>query len=80
MWEFRMKSFSALIKVLYPPLIGPPLTLTSLLTFTSVTKSPGIFENVFMLRLAQRPNVSESEKAGGFVIDKFNSAWCWVKN
>ena len=70
-----MKSFSALIEVLYLPLIGPPLTWTSLLMVTSVTKSPWNSLNFFPLRLAPRPKISKSEKAWGFVIDKFvNSA------
>ena len=69
-----MKSFSASIEVLYPPLIGP--SLTSLLMVTSVTKSPGIVENLFPLRLFPRPKVSNPEKSWGFVIDKFvNSTW-----
>ena len=72
-----MKSFSALIAVLYPPLMGPPLTLTSLLMVTSVTKPPGIVEYLFPLRLGPRLKVSKSEKAWGFVIDKLvHSTWC----
>ena len=61
-WEFRKKSFSASIEVLYSPLIGPPLTLTSVLMVTSVTNSLGIVEILFPLRLAPRPKVSRSEK------------------
>ena len=52
------------------------MTLTSLLMVTSVTKSPGGVKKLFPLRLAPRPKVSKSEKAWGFVIDKFvNSTW-----
>ena len=44
---------------------------------TSVTKSPGIVENLFPLGLAPRSKVSKKEKAWDFVIDKFvNSTWC----
>ena len=42
-----MKSSSALIEVLYPPLIGPPLTFTSPLNVTSVTRPAGIVEIYF---------------------------------
>ena len=73
-----MKSFSTLIEVLYPPLIRPHLALISLLMVTSVIKSSGIFENVFPQRLAApKLKVFKSEKASGFVIDKYvNSIWC----
>ena len=71
-----MKSFSASKEVLYPSLIGPPVTLTSLLMITSVTKSPGTVENIFALRLAPRLIISTLENAWGFVIDKFvYSTW-----
>ena len=44
---------------------------------TSVTKSPGIVENLFPLRLSPGPKISKSEKAWGFVTDKSgNSTWC----
>ena len=77
MWEFGTKSLLASIEVLYQPLIGPPLTLTSLLMVTSLTKSTGIVENLFPLRLVSRPKFSKSEKACGFVTDKFvNSTRC----
>ena len=56
-----MKLFSALIEVIYPALIGPSLTLTFLLMVTSVTKSPGIMENLFPLKLAPRLTASRSE-------------------
>ena len=56
-WKFRMKSFSASTEVLYSHLIGPPVTLTSLLMVTSLTKSPRIIENLFPLWLAPRPKV-----------------------
>ena len=79
-WKFRMKSLSALIEALYPPLIGSPLALTSLLMATAVTKSPGIVENLFPLRLSPGTKASKSEKAWGFVNYKFvNSTWCSVK-
>ena len=45
-----MKSFPASIEVLYNPLIGPSLTLTSLLMFSLVTKSLGKVKNLFSLR------------------------------
>ena len=66
-----MKSLSALIEALYPPLIGSPLALTSLLMATAVTKSPGIVENLFPLRLSPGTKASKSEKAWGFVNYKF---------
>ena len=72
-----MKSFSVSLEVLDPPLIKPPLTLTSLVMFTLFTKSPGIVESLFSQRLSPRPKVFKSEKAWSFVIDKFvNSTWC----
>ena len=78
--EFRMKSFSASIEVLYPLLIGQPVTLTSLVMVSSVSKFPGIVESLFPLRLAPRPKVSKSEKSCGFVIDKIaSSTWCCVR-
>ena len=63
MWEFRMKSFSASKEVLYPPIIVPALTLTSLLIVSSLTKSLGIVENLLPLRLAPRTKIFKSEKA-----------------
>ena len=36
--EFRMKSFSTSIEVIFPPLIVQPLTLTSLIMVTLVTE------------------------------------------
>ena len=45
-----MKSFPASIEVPYHPLIGPSLTLTSLLMFSLVTKSLGKVKNLFPLR------------------------------
>ena len=49
-----MKSFSASIEGLYPPLTGPPLTLNSLLMATSVIDSLGIVKILFPLRQDQR--------------------------
>ena len=68
-----MKSFSALIEALWPPLIGPLMILTPLLIATSVTKSPGIVEKLLTLRLCRSPgpDVSKYKKAWGFVNDKF---------
>ena len=37
----------------------------------SVTKSSGIVETLFPFELAIKPNVSKSEKALGFDVDKF---------
>ena len=72
-----MKSFSASKEVLYPSLVGPPVTLTSLLMISSVTKSSGTVENIFALRLTPRLIISTLENVWGFVIDKFvNSTWC----
>ena len=55
MWELRTKPFSASKLVLYPPIIGTPRTFASLLIVTSITKSPGIVENLLPLKLAPRP-------------------------
>ena len=68
---FRIKSFSISVEVLHPPFKRPPLTLTSLLMAISVTKSSGIVETLFPFELAIKPNVSKSEKALGFDVDKF---------
>ena len=50
MGEFRMKSFAASIEVLYPLLTGQPLTLTSLLMVSSVSKFPGQAHNTKFFR------------------------------
>ena len=64
-----MKLFSALLEVLYPHLIGPPLDLS--IDGNSVTKAPAVVENSFPLGLAPRSKVSWSGKSWGFVIDEF---------
>ena len=68
------------IEALYPPLIGPSLTLIYLFIVTSVTKSPKKVKNLFPLRLAPRSNAFRSEKTWGFHFGKLaNSKWCWVE-
>ena len=63
-----MKSFSASLEVLYPPLIGPPLTLTSLLMATSLTKSTRIVENLFPLTLAKNQRFLNQKKRGVLLL------------
>ena len=55
MCELKTISFHASKLVLYPPLVGPPRTFTSLLIVTSVTKSPGILEKFLPTKLAPVP-------------------------
>ena len=45
------------------------MILTPILMPTSVTKSPGIVEKLFSLRLSPRVEVSKYAKAWGFVND-----------
>ena len=59
-----MKSCSASVEGLYPPLIGPPLNLTSLLMVTSLTKAPGTVKNLFPLRLAPSQRFLNQKKLG----------------
>ena len=79
MWEFRMKSFSASVEVLWPPLVGSPLTMSSLLMGSSLTKSLGIVKNLFLLRLAPRTKIFKSGNAWSFAIEYSSDDWIHIR-
>ena len=59
--------------------MGPPLTMTSLLMVSSLTKSSEIVKNLFLLRLAPRTNIFKSGNAGVFAIECISDDWMHIR-
>ena len=53
--------------------------MTSLLMVSSLTKSPGIVKNLFLLKLAPRTKIFKSWNAWGFAIECSSDDWMHIR-